>query len=162
MIVRNLCHLILGMSFIAPLHADELVRVARYSTLEPVATHAQAEPLEVVVQLQFPQQITTVKGALVYLLSRSGYRLAEVKAADPQFTSLLRMPLPEVHRQLGPITLSRALKTLAGSAWQLVIDPVHRLVSFELAHRYRTTPFASGPSTDQCAERRLPKTPEDS
>ena len=61
MIVRNLCHLLLGMSLIAPLHAGERVRVARYSTLEPVATQAQAEPLQVVMQMQFPQQITTLE-----------------------------------------------------------------------------------------------------
>ena len=162
MIVRNLCHLLLGMTLTAPLHAEELVRVARYSTFEPVATLAQAEPLQVVVQMQFPQQITTLEAALVYLLARSGYRLAEAKATDPRLTTLLRASLPEVHRRLGPITLSRALRTLAGSAWQLVIDPVHRLVSFELTPGYRTASLAVRPLAGNCTERLPTKTAQDS
>ncbi len=162
MIVRNLCHLLLGMTLTAPLHADELVRIARYSTLEPVATQAQAEPLQVVVEMQFPQQITTLEASLMYLLIRSGYRLAEARTADPRLTTLLRAPLPEVHRRLGPITLSRALRTLAGSAWQLVIDPVHRLVSFELAQHYRTASLALRPSVGECTERLPTETAQDS
>ena len=44
---------------------------------------------------------------------------------------LFALPLPEVHRQLGPMSLQQALETLAGPAFQLVEDPVHRLVAFE-------------------------------
>jgi len=42
-----------------------------------------------------------------------------------------------VHRVLGPVTLRNALNTLAGPVWNLVIDPVNRIVSFELLDEYK-------------------------
>ena len=118
--------------------ADIPVRVGRYSTIAPTATAAQADLLQVVVRIRFPAQITTLRPAFEHLLERSGYRLAPAPATDPRLDVLMREPLPQVHRSLGPITLQRALETLAGPAWILVVDPVHRLVSFELAKPYAT------------------------
>jgi conjugative transfer region protein (TIGR03748 family) len=114
----------------------EPVQVARYSTIAPLPSAAQVDPLDVVVTIVFPEQLTTVDEALHYVLRRSGYRLASAEAADPTVSMLAKQPLPEVHRRLGPITVARALSTLAGPAWSMVVDPVHRLVSFELAQAY--------------------------
>ena len=135
-----LCALVTGAGLAVPdARADTLVRTARYTTVAPVATPAQADLLHVIVRIQFPGHVTTVRDAFGHLLSRSGYRLAPDGSADPRRDILLRSPLPAVHRQLGPITLQGALETLAGPAWVLVTDPVHRLVSFELA-----APYAGG------------------
>lgn len=43
--------------------------------------------------------------------------------------------------------LDEALKTLAGPAHILVIDPVHRLVSFELRQRYASLAPVATPRT---------------
>ena len=115
---------------------EDSVQVARYSTVVPVPRAAQTDPLTTVVTVVFPDELTTVNEALHHLLRRSGYRLAAPEASDPAFAVLADEPLPEVHRRLGPITVMHALNTLAGPAWRLAIDPVHRLVSFELAERY--------------------------
>ena len=79
----------------------------------------------------------TVGEALSHLLERSGYRLASLEASDPALPLLLKNPLPMVHRVLGPVTLRNALNMLAGSVWNLVIDPVNRIVSFELLDEYK-------------------------
>jgi conjugative transfer region protein (TIGR03748 family) len=114
----------------------EIVQVARYSTITPLPSAAQAEPLNAVVSIVFPEEFTTADEALHYVLRRSGYRLARAGAADPATSVLAKQPLPEVHRRLGPITVASALTTLAGPAWSMVMDPVHRLVSFELVPEY--------------------------
>lgn len=41
-------------------------------------------------------------------------------------------PLPEVHRNLGPMCLEEGLLTLVGFPFGLVIDPVHRLIGLRL------------------------------
>ena len=138
-ITRALPALALVLTSVAPLAswaADGARQVERYSTIAPVASVAQTDPLEVVVTIVFPNQIATVDEALRYVLRRSGYRLASTEAADPANSVLAKQPLPEVHRQLGPITVARALSTLTGPAWSTVVDPVHRLVSFDLAQDY--------------------------
>lgn len=137
---KTVSALALVLAGAAPLAAwsddSEAQRVARYSTIAPVPTAAQVDPLDAVVTVVFPEQLTTVGEALHYVLRRSGYRLASAEAADPAASVLAKQPLPEVHRKLGPITVARALGTLAGPAWIMVVDPVHRLVSFELAKEY--------------------------
>lgn len=45
---------------------------------------------------------------------------------------LLNQPLPLVHRQFGPISIRDGLELLAGSAYELIDDPVNRVVSFKL------------------------------
>ena len=52
-------------------------------------------------------------------------------AAEAERAELLDLPLPEAHRTLGPLPLRTALAILAGPAFRLVEDPVHRLISFE-------------------------------
>jgi len=125
-------------------HAAD-VQVGRYSTLSPVPSAAQADLLATTVAVSFPQRVATVGEAVHYLLQRSGYRLADSTATSAVSAHMLALPLPAVHRHLGPITLSRALETLAGPAFRLVRDPVHRLIGFELCPAaVRGTPPAAG------------------
>lgn len=108
------------------------VQVGRYSTLPAMPTVAQADLLATTVSVSFPVRIVKVGEAVQYLLQRSGYRLAAAPVIEPETADLLTLPLPAVHRHLGPITLTQALETLVGPAFRLIHDPVHRLISFEL------------------------------
>ena len=87
--------------------------------------------LSAIVRVEFPGSVTRVGQAVEHLLQPSGYRLSPQQAAESTRQSLLNLPLPEPHRMLGPMPLKTALETLAGPAFRLVEDPVHRLVSFE-------------------------------
>ena len=127
-------HLLLSVSVlitaIPSVRADELA-VARYSTVRAVPTIAQQDPLAASVRTTLPPSVVRVGEAIAALLAASGYRLADSQAAGPDRETLLALPLPESHRDLGPMPLRLALATLAGPAFVLVEDPVHRLVSFE-------------------------------
>jgi conjugative transfer region protein (TIGR03748 family) len=107
------------------------VQVGRYSMIAATPTEAQADLLATTMTVRFPERIQTVGEAVRYLLQRSGYRLATVESIGPDTATLFALPLPAVHRGLGPMTLRDALETLVGSAFQLIQDPVHRLISFE-------------------------------
>ena len=107
------------------------IQVDRYSILAATPTEAQAELLATTMTIRFPARVQTVGEAVRYLLQRSGYRLATAESIGPDTVALFTLPLPTVHRNLGPMTLRDALETLAGPAFHLVQDPVHRLVTFE-------------------------------
>ena len=131
------CHLplvaacILG-ALLAPLEANAAeVTVARYSTVQPAPSLAQQDPLTAPVVSVLPASVTRIGEAVETLLGPSGYRLASPFAAEAERAELLNLPLPEVHRTLGPLPLRTALAILAGPAFRLVEDPVHRLISFE-------------------------------
>lgn len=125
---------------VSPCLLAEEVQVGRYATVRAVPTSAQVNLLSAMVSVQFPASVVTVGQAVDYLLQPSGYRLAFEAAADSSREILLELPLPEPHRALGPMPLQAALETLAGPAFRLVEDPVHRLVSFE-----RCGPVEYGP-----------------
>ena len=112
---------------VTPLQAaDPGMPVARYAYLTPGSTHAQRHPLQTTLaEAHFPQEIATVGDALKHLLNRSGYRLDEPRSHWAR-TILMPQPLPEVHRQLGPIHLVEALSILTGNAWRLKINPLYR------------------------------------
>ena len=112
-------------------------RLARYSveTLQP--TKAQENLLSVVVTVRFLQNVSTVGSAIKHLLKGSGYSLAETSNSDPFVNKMYALELPTVHRMIGPVTINRGLRILAGDAWGFIEDPVHRLISFELKKSYR-------------------------
>jgi len=107
------------------------IQVGRYSLFAATPTEAQADPLQATITVQFPDAVRTVGDAMQHVLRHSGYRLAGSEATGSASAYLMALPLPAVHQSLGPMPLKRALDTLAGPAFRLVEDPVHRLVTFE-------------------------------
>jgi type IV pili sensor histidine kinase/response regulator len=124
----------------------EPVRVGRYSAIVPGPLLEQTDPFALPIRREFPLSVQTVGTALELVLAKSGYRLASLQASCPSLPALLAWPLPAVRRTLGPMRLDEALKALAGPAHRLVIDPVHRLVSFELREPYNGLVRGGGPS----------------
>ena len=111
-------------------------RVGRYSQLSTVPSPGQADPLQTVISVTFPQDIVTIGAALHHVLVRSGWQIASHEASDPTFASLAALMLPAAQRTLGPITLIDALAVLCGEAYTIVVDPVHRLIACELRETY--------------------------
>ncbi|MYC26015.1 MAG: pili assembly chaperone [Gammaproteobacteria bacterium] len=112
--------------------AVDEVQVGRYSTMKSLPTEAQQNIFSTVLNVQFDSSIATVGEAMRFLLRDQGIRLAVPRSPVNQVHTLIALPLPRIHRQLGPISLRHALETLAGPVWRLVQDPIYRLVSFEL------------------------------
>ena len=135
-----------GLAVLAAARAPaEDVQVGRYSALRAAPTAAQSHLLATLVTVRFPASVTTVGEAVQHLLARSGYRLSDEAAADPARADLFRLPLPAVHRALGPMSLQAALETLAGPAFRLVEDPVHRLLSFDRCALPLSLPYVAVP-----------------
>ena len=123
------------------------VQLGRYQTGMLQPDENQVDLLSVVVTRNLPEHVNTVGQAVATLLDGSGYRLLSADLAEPYRTLLFALPLPEVQRQLGPLTLRQALELLTGPAFRLVIDSVYRLVSFELVLPITTI------ETDACVSR---------
>lgn len=111
-------------------------RIGRYSTVNPGPTPSQKSLLDTIIHTRFHQRITTVGQALDFLLMRSGYRLMKEDQKNVSLMILYNYPLPEVHRDIGPIKLRDALQTLAGPAYRMVIDPLSRVITFDVKPGY--------------------------
>ncbi len=122
--------LLVGISPMCLAGDEGEINLNRYSKTTPVAEPQQIDPLSVVVKMKLPSSITTIGQAVGYLLEESGYRLSY--SNDMRNQKLMNLPLPRVHRKLGPITLRNALATLTGKPWQLVQNDLDRTVTFQL------------------------------
>ena len=133
----------LAFVLVSPALADkqnQAIAVSRYSTVSLSAVEAQRQPLTAVISLNLNRNATTVLHAIEQVLHDSGYRLSTMHP-DRRVNQLFNLPLPKIHRTLGPVTVSGALKTLAGSHWELVVDPINRLLTFQLPDTFQNAPL---------------------
>ena len=132
-LVGSVCLSVFGI--LSSSYAQRIL-VGRYVSVPVQPQHTQQDLLQQLIQIKFPKRIHTIEQALKYMLRFSGYRLVDVKKMDPSVFAILQQSLPEVDRNFGPMTLQQGLRTLLGTPFSLLIDPVHRLVSYRLKGRY--------------------------
>lgn len=108
------------------------IAVGRYTR---IVSDAPTQPLSTPVLSRFAAT-RSIGGAVASVLSRTGYRLADPANSDPKQAELLRMPLPDVHRDLSALASIRALVLLGGPGYRVMVDHVHRLVGFEVRPRF--------------------------
>jgi type IV pili sensor histidine kinase/response regulator len=118
--------------------AESTSQMGRYLTVSHQALPQQVDLLSQTFQVRFPRCVCCVGDAIRYLLSCSGYRLVEPSMLSKSVQALLCQPLSQAHRKLGPMSLQDGLFTLTGQPFDLVVDPVHRLVGFQLNPGYQT------------------------
>lgn len=111
---------------------SEVIKTGRYTIIKNAVNSDQAHPLKVVIGTRLPQSVVTIEDAVKYLLSRSGYQLADISELSDEAIVLLGHELPAVQRTISQVTLDKALMMLAGDAFDLVVDPLHRRIGFEL------------------------------
>lgn len=112
------------------------VQTGRYSYVAAVPTPEQVNPLLVVIDVHLPVGVDTISNAAEYLLVRSGYHLAEYPSHSAKARGLFEKHIPDVQRHLGPMTLRDALLTLGGPAFRLLVDPVNRLVAYDVSPKF--------------------------
>lgn len=130
LLLNIMCASALLLSHAVTAH-QEFVRTDRYTLAALEAQSDQRSPLTVITHISLGRDITTVGSAIHELLKGSGYRWHQ----DTEDQLLNDLPLPDVVRSLGPIRLEDALKTVAGTAWTLHVDDMHRVVWFEVDQR---------------------------
>src|SRR5690606_15000258 len=94
-------------------------------------------PLFAIGQFQFSRQVKTIGQAVDQVLLNTGYRIVSEDKLPPAVATILKQSLPLSQRKLGPIRIVDALNLLVGKqVYSLLIDPVHRLVTFKLNDDY--------------------------
>jgi len=117
---------LLALSLAVPAIANEpvLVRTDRY-TLETLApTGPQKDLLSAITEIRFPPRVVNVGDAIDYLLHRTGYQHIRTQQSTPA----LALPLPQVHRHIGPIDVRSALRILVGPKWKIQENQIARAV----------------------------------
>lgn len=114
-------------------HSEQITHSAVHTdryTLHSVAPRAdQAAPMNAIINVSMGKDVLTVGDAVREILKGSGYRWADNHEKDKLLDTL---PLPSIVRELGPITVSDALRTVAGESWLLRSDDLNRVVWFEV------------------------------
>jgi conjugative transfer region protein (TIGR03748 family) len=104
----------------------------RYSYLPAKPSAEQLNPLLMIIDVHLPRELRTVEDAAMYLLHRSGYHLSHGPGGHRVSDAILTKNIPDVHRHLGPMTLQDGLITLGGQGYRLLIDPINRVVGYDI------------------------------
>ena len=121
---------------------DRRLQVDRYTGYKTNAALEEVNPLLVLTQINFPSAVKTVQEAIDHALQRSGYRV-DWQQSFEAYDVFSRLDIPVVHRKLNLMTLKDAIATLAGEAWQLLVDSVNRKLVIRL-HAYVPWQIANG------------------
>ena len=123
------------MTEVGVAHAESAEVIGRYTRLAPIEAIGLNDFFAAPVIASFEPTVTTVGGAVGIVLRGTGYFVSSPSDASTERAALLALPLPAAHRDLSGRSVRAALETLAGPAFKLVEDPLHRLVSFERCRR---------------------------
>jgi conjugative transfer region protein (TIGR03748 family) len=119
--------------FTLSVQAANVTQINRYATVANKPLPAQINPLLVVQQMHFPQDIKTVGQAMDRWLQYSGFTLAAKDMQPKSLQVVMQQTLPQIDRNLGPLTVKAGLEVLAGQqVFTLVEDPLLRTVNFKL------------------------------
>ena len=81
--------------------------------------------------MHFPTTVKTIADAVNYWINHSGYHLVSVDKQSNQLQLILKQPLPQVVRNLGPLSIEQGLTVLVGqSLFRLKPDDLRREVNF--------------------------------
>ncbi|QBS12907.1 hypothetical protein E4T54_09220 [Legionella geestiana] len=113
--------------------AANVTQINRYATVANKPLPSQINPLLTEQQIHFPQDVKTVGQAIEWWLQYSGYSLVATEKQPDSLQAVLHQPLPQIHKNLGPLTVKDGLEVLAGQqVFELVEDPLLRVVNFKL------------------------------
>lgn len=118
------------------IHAANITQVGRYATVNNQPLAAQINPLKTVQQIHFPASIKTIGEAVNYWLRYSGYHLASKEKQSESLQQVFQQPLPQVSRNLGPLTIADGLTVLVGQhLFNLKQNDLLREINFSLIAR---------------------------
>ncbi len=115
---------------------EKQVRVNRYTLADMAPSPSQLDLMSVIVDVEFSESVETVGQAIQELLTWHGFKLGHISAGNYSQYVLYLLPLPDIHRQLGPLRLETALRVLGGEGFELMINPVTREVSYHIHDAY--------------------------
>ncbi|RQF52126.1 pilus assembly protein PilL [Pseudomonas aeruginosa] len=118
---------------------EPVVRYGRYTLVSTQPDAGQRDLMAQIIDVTIPSSMNpSVKEAMQYVMSRSGYSLCPADAGHVNI--LYTRPLPAAQYKLGPMTLRNTLQVLSGPAWQVKVDEVARQVCFVLRPGYQLPP----------------------
>ncbi|MGH1484717.1 MAG: FimV/HubP family polar landmark protein [Cellvibrionaceae bacterium] len=124
--------LVLSITVTATELQDDSVKVNRYSNINTQPPIEQHDLLSVIIQLRIPSEIKTVGKAIEFLLLPSGYSMADISAESDSQYYLYTLTLPDVHREFDSVSLRSTLEVLGGESFSLVVNPVKRVIGYQL------------------------------
>ncbi|MCE3045390.1 hypothetical protein [Legionella sp. 16cNR16C] len=113
--------------------AANVTQINRYATVVNKPLAAQVNPLLAVQQIHFPQEVKTIGQAIEWWLRYSGFTLVAKERQSESLQAVMSQSLPQIDRNLGPLTVKDGLEVLVGQqAFTLIEDFLLRQVNFQL------------------------------
>lgn len=110
----------------------QVSRISRYTTQEEIIANNKIDLLQQNISISFSPSVITIKDAIDQLLQNSGYRLEPTDSQTIYTQTMLANVLPATQRSFQNATLKQILLALTGNNFQVVDDPVRRIITFKI------------------------------
>lgn len=107
-------------------------QISRYVSQKEYIPNNQINLLDQNISIIFSNKVTTINDAVALLLFESGFRLQPVKQQDKYTKLMLDNSLPAIQQVIKNKTLKKSLLDLTGHQFKIVIDPIHRIITFKI------------------------------
>lgn len=110
---------------------EDTVALSRYIEVSTDVDRQQRNPLQAVISIAYPPNISTVRQAISYTISSTGYTMNDLSITPEETRIMYTLNLPEVHRKFEHVKVINILQTLVGDAFISMVDPINRKVAFK-------------------------------
>ena len=107
-------------------------QISRYTFQEEVIPENKVDLLQQNITISFSPNVTTVGMALEQLLGNTGLKLQKAQDQDKYTHAMLANNLPATQRVIENASLKQALLALTGDKFDIVVDPINRIISFKI------------------------------
>ena len=117
---------------VQPIQKPKEIQISRYTTQKEEIPSNKIDLLQQNISISFGPSITNIKQALEQLLENTGLRLQNSQNQDEYTQAMLANPLPATQRVIQNASLKQTLLALTGDKFDIVVDPIHRIISFKI------------------------------
>jgi conjugative transfer region protein (TIGR03748 family) len=122
--------IILSLMVGAAYSAD--TQMSRYTTMKESVPIKKVDLLQQNITINFSPNVRTIDDALKQLLVNSGYQLETTASQDKYTQAMLANNLPATQRVIENASLKQSLLALTGDQFDIVVDPINRIISFKI------------------------------
>jgi hypothetical protein len=84
------------------------------------------------ISIKFGSHVVTIDDAIDKLLLNSGYKLAGINNQDQYTQAMLANKFPATQKSITNASLRQSLLALTGNNFDMIVDPIHRIISLKI------------------------------
>jgi len=93
------------------------------------------------ISIKFGVDVKTINDAINTILTNTGYQLIKLDKQDQYTQAMLANNFPATQKSINNASLRQSLLALTGNNFDMIVDPIHRIIDFKIKPSVKTLYF---------------------